>query len=121
MTSIGQKISHCCKLVSKDASCLEMCTLFDHLQVKYRVNIGLRSKSASSSALARCCCCLLGQQPQGFLQLVHAEVTVELEDKAPFWATVVDTKEDMKKKTEDGNCVYTVEDENGNLPPSQPD
>ena len=50
-----------------------------------------------------------------------AEVIVELEDKAPFWATVVDTKEDMKKKTEDGNCVYTVEDENGNLPPSQPD
>jgi hypothetical protein len=37
-----------------------------------------------------------------------AEVIVELEDKAPFWATVVDTKEDMKKKTEDGNCVYTV-------------
>ena len=50
-----------------------------------------------------------------------AEVTVELGDSAPVWATVVDTKEDMNKKNEDGNCMYNVEDENGNLPRSQAD
>ena len=50
-----------------------------------------------------------------------AEVTVEQGDNAPVWATVVDTKEDTKKKTEDGNCMHNVEDENGNLPPPQAD
>ena len=55
------------------------------------------------------------------LLATRAEVTVELGDNAPVWATVVDTKEDMKKKNEDGNCMYNVEDENGNLPRSQAD
>ena len=39
-------------------------------------------------------------------------MTVELNGRIPFWATVVNEH----SKTVDGDCCYTVEDEHGALP-----
>jgi hypothetical protein len=85
-----------------------------HSDCKYLFAVEIQSEYWSQKQGARSKMLLLASwiATTGLLKL-GAEVTVQLHDGTTFWGTIIGTKGEMKSKTADADCWYTVEDENG--------